>query len=156
MLGGIALAALGTVAYAAVSDGTSEMLLGASLLIRGVGLGAAFVPVITAAYHGLDRDDDPARHGAVRIFQQIGGSLGTAVLAVILQQQLAAHPDDVSGAFAHTFTWTLGLTAVAIFPALLLPGRERSYVNGSSSGRLATRPSPEERPRSRRISHGVK
>ena len=62
----------------------------------------------------------------MRIFQQIGGSLGTALLAVILQQQLAAHPDDLAGAFAHTFTWTLGLTAFAIFPALLLPGREKA------------------------------
>ena len=34
--------------------------------------------------------------------------------------------------------------------------RRCSGLSGSSSGRLATRPSPEERPRSRRISHGVK
>jgi EmrB/QacA subfamily drug resistance transporter len=124
VLGGIVLSALGTVAYATVGTDTSEWLLGVSLFVRGIGLGAAFTPVISSAYHGLEREDIPQATTAVRIFQQIGGSLGTAVLAVILQQQLGGDAGNVSGAFAHAFAWTLGLTVVAIIPALLLPGRE--------------------------------
>jgi hypothetical protein len=124
VLCGIALSALGTVAYATVGADTSQTLLGASLVVRGMGLGAALVPVIGAAYHGLGRDDIPRATTAVRIFQQIGGSLGTAILAVVLQQAIAANPTDVPAAFGHAFTWTLALTVVAILPALLLPGRE--------------------------------
>jgi EmrB/QacA subfamily drug resistance transporter len=125
VLGGIVLASLGTLAYATVSDDTSAVLLAGSLFVRGVGLGA-FVPVMSSAYHGLDREAIPRATVGVRTAQQIGGSLGTALLAVILQQQLTGHPGDVSAAFAHTFTWTLGITAVAIVPALLLPGRDRA------------------------------
>ena len=82
----------------------------------------------------------PAGHAPPsRIFQQIGGSLGTAVLAVILQQQLGGDPGDVSGAFGHAFAWTLGLTVVAIVPALLLPGRDRQR-RGSSVRALGHAP----------------
>lgn len=121
--GGILLAALGTAAFAVGGDDPSEVLLGASLVIRGIGLGAALVPALTSAYVGLGADDIPRATTAVRVFQQIGGSLGTAILAVILQRQLAAHPDDISAAFEHAFAWTLGLTAVAAIPAVLMPGR---------------------------------
>lgn len=125
VLGGIALSALGTVAYALVGPDTSQVLLGASLVVRGVGLGSALVPVLTAGYHGLGQEDIPRATTAVRIFQQVGGSLGTAILAVVLQHALVANPGNVSGAFGDAFTWTLGLTAIAALPALLLPGRER-------------------------------
>ncbi|MGX6447707.1 DHA2 family efflux MFS transporter permease subunit, partial [Patulibacter sp. S7RM1-6] len=133
VLGGIALSALGTIAYATVGAETSEVLLGASLVVRGMGLGAALVPVLGAAYHGLGREDVPRATTAVRIFQQIGGSLGTAVLAVVLQHAIAADPADVAGAFGDAFAWTLVLTAAAALPALLLPGRE-APEGGSAVG----------------------
>jgi EmrB/QacA subfamily drug resistance transporter len=123
VLGGIALASLGTLVYAFVDAGTSPVALGASLVLRGVGLGA-FIPVLSASYHGLAHDQIPRATVAARTMQQVGGSLGTALLAVILQQQIAGHPGALDTAFAHTFAWTLGLTVLAIFPALLLPGRE--------------------------------
>jgi hypothetical protein len=48
--------------------------------------------------------------------QQVGGSFGTAVLAVVLQSQFAEHTAAV--AFGHTFLLALLLTAVAALPAL--------------------------------------
>ena len=69
---------------------TSELALGAALVVRGAGLGAMIVPATTAAYHDLRNEDAiPRATSAVRIFQQVGGSLGTALLAVILQHQAA-------------------------------------------------------------------
>jgi hypothetical protein len=51
--------------------------------------------------------------------QQVGGSFGAAVLAVILQRGLAGHA--AAGAYDQAFWWSLGFTALALLPALALP-----------------------------------
>ncbi len=58
----------------------------------------------------------------MRIFQQIGGALGTAILTVILQHSISA-TGNPARAFDTTFAWVLGLTALSFVPALLLPRR---------------------------------
>jgi hypothetical protein len=45
--------------------------------------------------------------------QQVGGSFGTSVLAVIL----AGH------SFQETFWWSVAFTALAVLPAAMLPRR---------------------------------
>ncbi|AEH11503.1 MULTISPECIES: MDR family MFS transporter [Protofrankia] len=131
VLTGLLLSVLGTAAYTQVGTDTSEWLLGLSLAVRGAGLAAALIPVMTAVYQGLRRDEIPRATSAVRIFQQIGGSLGTAVLAVVLSQGIAdrggAGQVDAAGladAFGNTFWWTLAFTAVAVPFAFLMPGRK--------------------------------
>jgi MFS family permease len=125
VLAGMALATLGTIPYAQVGSATSELALGAALVIRGAGLGAVFVPAMTVAYRGLRTEAIPRATSAVRIFQQVGASFGTAVLAVILQHQTAAFAAagaaGLATAFGHTFWWTVAFTAVAFVPALLMP-----------------------------------
>jgi EmrB/QacA subfamily drug resistance transporter len=125
VLAGIALATLGTIPYAQVGAHTSEVALGGWLVVRGAGLGGVFVPALTAVYYGLRNDEYPRATSAVRIFQQVGASFGTAVLAVILQHQASRHaagaPGDLTTAFGHTFRWAVGFSALALVPALLLP-----------------------------------
>ena len=83
------------------------------------------MPAMTVAYRGLGREAIPRATSAVRIFQQVGASFGTAVLAVVLQHQSAAHAAAGSAglatAFGHTFWWTVGFTVLAFVPALLMP-----------------------------------
>jgi EmrB/QacA subfamily drug resistance transporter len=125
VLVGMVLATLGTIPYALVGSDTSTLALGASLIIRGAGLGAVIVPAMTAAYHDLRPEQIPRATSAMRIFQQIGASFGTAVLALILQHQTSNHaagPAGLATAFGHTFWWAVGFTALACIPALLLPG----------------------------------
>jgi EmrB/QacA subfamily drug resistance transporter len=124
VLAGIALSVVGTLPFALADGATSEVLLGLALVVRGAGLGAAMVPVMATSYHGLDQRDYPRATGAVRIFQQVGGSFGTAVLAVLLQQ--GAVDSGLVTAFGDTFWWTVGFAVVALLPALLLPGRPRA------------------------------
>jgi hypothetical protein len=68
--------------------------------------------------------------------QQVGGSFGAAVLVVILARQAAAHVHGtahaagLATAFAHTFWWCVGFTALAVIPALLMPGRPTSQTAG--------------------------
>ncbi len=135
VLAGLSFATLGTLPYTQVGSGASELLLVTSLVVRGVGLGAVFVPTLTASYHGLNAGAIPRATTAVQIAQQIGASFGTATLAVVLEHQIVSHTalgaSGLATAFGHTFWWAVGFTALALVPALFLP---------------KTAPGPVERP----------
>jgi EmrB/QacA subfamily drug resistance transporter len=124
---GMVLLTVATVPYVFAAAHPSEVLLGSVLVIRGAGLGLALVPITTAAYIGLPHSAIPSATTGVRIFQQVGGALGTAILAVILQHAISAsrNPQATTHAFGTTFAWVLGLTALSFVPALLLPGRHQ-------------------------------
>ena len=117
---GLALAAAGTLPFALAGAGTSEWVLAAALVVRGFGLGAVTLPVFATAYEGLDRAQIPDASIITRASQQVGGSFGSAVLALILTSQVAG-----AAGYRTTFWWTLAFTAVALVLALRLPTRTR-------------------------------
>jgi len=122
VLGGVLLSTVGTVAFAFAGPDTSYVLLGAALILVGIGRGAAPVAVMAAAMQGLSRPEIPHASSATRIMQQIGGAFGTAVFAVILQRQLAdAGATGHASAFNNTFWWTIGFTVLSFIPALFYP-----------------------------------
>ncbi|HEX4018931.1 MAG TPA: MDR family MFS transporter [Frankiaceae bacterium] len=139
---GVAVVVIGTIAYTQVTPGTSEVLLAGSLFIRGLGLGMSMMPSMSAGYQTLQQAEVPRATTTINIVRQVGASLGTAVLAVILQRQIissvgggghaggllggtAAIPEAAQGAvaqaFGHSFWWAVGLSVLCIFPALMLP-----------------------------------
>jgi EmrB/QacA subfamily drug resistance transporter len=131
VLAGVVLAAAGTVPFALAGLHTSYWLLGAALVVRGAGLGTATIAVMAGAFQGLDREQVPHASSATRIVQFVGGSFGAAVLvALILDRQVAAHgaagPAGLATAYANTFWWCVGFTALAMVPALLLSGRTKT------------------------------
>jgi hypothetical protein len=98
----------------------------AALLVRGIGLGAVIIPVMTVAFVGLDRADVPHASILTRIAQQVGGSFGTALLAVILEgslRSLGGGATATAHAFDRAFWWSIGFTVVAVGLGFLLPGR---------------------------------
>jgi EmrB/QacA subfamily drug resistance transporter len=125
VLVGLALATVATIPYALVGPDTSVVALGASLTLRGAGIGAVFVPILAASYQDLRHDQIPRATSTAQILQQVGGSFGTATLAVILTHQAMSHAGGgaagLATAFGHTFWWAVGFTAVALVPALFLP-----------------------------------
>jgi hypothetical protein len=92
-------------------------------LIRGAGLGLVMIPVTTGVYDGLDKKDIPQGTTATRIFQQIGGAFGTAVLAIVLSHGLAASGANMFSAFAKVFWWAAVFAAVSIVPVFFLKKR---------------------------------
>jgi EmrB/QacA subfamily drug resistance transporter len=123
LLGSLAVTALGTLPFLFTADGLNPVLLGAALVVRGAGLSTVNIAVMTGAFRDLSREQVPHASMATRIAQQLGASFGTAVLAVILASQLAAHPGAAAVAYGHTFGWALALTLVAFIPVLALPRR---------------------------------
>ncbi|MCK9931933.1 multidrug efflux MFS transporter [Frankia sp. Mgl5] len=123
VVAGLLLAIAGSVPLARIGADTSDVLVSLALAVRGAGVATAMVPAMSAAYTGLRRDEIPRATSAVRIFQQIGGSLGVAVLAVVLARGSAA--PVLAGAFADAFWWSLVCCVVALPAAFLLPGSGR-------------------------------
>jgi len=125
-LAGCAVTAAGTVPFALAGAHTSEWLLALWLVIRGFGLGAVTLPATAAGFIGLDKQQIPHASVLTRTAQQIGGSFGAAVLTVILEGAIAAHPATPADAFHRAFWWSVGFTAVAVLLSLWLPGAPRA------------------------------
>jgi EmrB/QacA subfamily drug resistance transporter len=120
---GFVVVAAATVPFALAGAHANEWLLALWLVIRGFGLGAVTMPVIMAGFMGLDKQEIPHSSVLTRMSQQIGGSFGTAVLAVILASSVAVHPGNLNGAFQVAFWWSAGFSAVAVLLSLWLPGK---------------------------------
>ena len=121
VVAGLLLTAVGTLPFAAgpFAAGTRNALLpAAALVVRGLGMSAANLAVMVGAFQGLDAERVPHASAATRVVQQLGGSFGTAVLAVLLQRG-----GGTDTAFAHTFAWTTAFTIVACGVGLCLPAR---------------------------------
>jgi len=129
-----------TLPFAFVDAHTTTWTLAGWLLLRGIGLGAVTVPVMAVAYLGLAREQVAHASALVRIAQQIGGSFGTAVLAVLLQHA-ATSSDDLATAFHRAFWWATGFAALAALLALALPGRDAAVE--ADAGRPALQASAE-------------
>ncbi|SDU90256.1 drug resistance transporter, EmrB/QacA subfamily [Microlunatus sagamiharensis] len=122
-LAGFAVLGLATLPFVWTGPGTPAGWLVPVLLVRGVGLGAVTIPLMAVGFVGLAREEVPHASIVTRIAMQVGGAVGVAVLAVVLQHALGgAAPVE---AFHHSFAWAVGFTAVSLALSLLLPGRPR-------------------------------
>ncbi|MGH3505099.1 MAG: MFS transporter, partial [Nocardioidaceae bacterium] len=123
ILTGLACTVLGTLPFALADQHTSNLILSGALIVRGLGLSAVQMAVMVGAYRDLQPEQIPHASSTTRIMQQLGGALSAAVLAVVLQRQLATHygATGQATAFGHTFFWALAFSALAVIPALLLP-----------------------------------
>lgn len=122
VMAGLALAVAGTLPYALAGPDTSDGLLAVALVVRGIGLGTALIPTMSTTYATLPAADFAAATGGSRILQQIGGSVGIAVLAVVLQRATRS-ADSAAAGFGTAFWVSIAVTALAFAAAAALPGR---------------------------------
>jgi EmrB/QacA subfamily drug resistance transporter len=137
---GVIVTCLATIPFGLIGDHTSIVGLSAAMFVRGVGVGFAFVPAMSAAFAALKPRELADATPQMNVLQRVGGSIGTALLAVVLARALssAGHPPSsagAAGAFATAFWWSLGISAVAILPCVVLTRAERRIR--SERGRLA-------------------
>jgi EmrB/QacA subfamily drug resistance transporter len=137
---GFAIMAVGTFFYTRVTSHTSFSLLAIALFLRGIGLGFGMMPVVAASYRNLNHAQVPKATSATNILRQIGGSLGVATFAVILDTQIrtrlgvagamvqSGHGAPTANelallaqAFAHSFWWSCGSCLLGVLPAFFLP-----------------------------------
>ena len=82
-----------------------------ALLVLGVGLGNIFAPAIATATYGVDPEDSGVASAMVNTMQQVGGSVGTALLSSIFASAVSAYatgrpdtPQVLSAAAVHGYT----------------------------------------------------
>jgi EmrB/QacA subfamily drug resistance transporter len=123
VLVGVAATVLGTIAFTRVSADSSQTLIALSLAARGIGMGFMMAPLMAAAYRRLSTDAVARATTTMNIVMRVGGAVGTAVFAVLLQHRLggATSADAAAHAYGATFWWNLGATALVALPALALP-----------------------------------
>jgi EmrB/QacA subfamily drug resistance transporter len=138
LIGGLILAAA-TIPFVLVTAITPFSVIGVAMLVRGVGVGLAIMPAMTAAFSVLTREQVNDASPQLTVLQRVGGSLGTAIIAVVLQGHIEhAHTGAaVAAGFGHTYWWVMGVTLAALVPTLVLTRIER---------RAHRQPSPEPVP----------
>ena len=149
-IGGGVVAVFGLIVVLAATIGLTRLTAttpyaetSAILVVRGIGQGFGMMPAVAAAYTTVSRASVPQATTLVNVFQRVGGSLGTALMAVVLESQIKAAVPDTPGvgggsvqplpeatreriaapltqAFTHTLWWAVALAVVALLAAVVL------------------------------------
>lgn len=82
--GGFAATALTTAPFLLLNPRSPSLLMGTILFVRGLAVGMLIVPITTGSYVSVPDDAIPDTAVIVRMFQQVGGSFGTAIVAATL------------------------------------------------------------------------
>jgi len=83
MLTGVGLSASGLLVSSQLSAGSSYATVLCCLLLFGMGNGLSFLTLTSAALAGVEPKDAGAASGLVNVTQQLGGTLGVAVLVTV-------------------------------------------------------------------------
>jgi EmrB/QacA subfamily drug resistance transporter len=148
VLSGIVVILAGMSAFTQLDASTPYPLLLGALFVMGLGMGMTMMPIMSAAMGTLSHHEVARGSTTMNMIQQAAGSIGTAVMSVVLTNQVLGDPaaalylgvvqglvpaDQVppgaheagasalAGAFGFTFTVAVVLIACCLVPALLLP-----------------------------------
>ena len=126
-LAGVLVTTLATIPFGFIGAHTSILALSIAMFVRGMGVGLAFMPAMSAAFAALRPSELADATPQLNVLQRVGGSIGTAVLAVVLQRALIGTHGvaGAAGAYGTAFWWSAGLTALAIVPCIVLVRAER-------------------------------
>jgi EmrB/QacA subfamily drug resistance transporter len=151
VLGGIVLIGLGLANLTQVTDTTPYAQLLGGLFVMGLGMGMTMMPIMSAALATLTDHAIARGSTLMNIVQQAGGSIGTAVMSVVLTnevkdrpaasalyavaqgkatpeqvgpQLLQQGPSALADAFGDTYLVALVLVLLCIVPALFLPRKK--------------------------------
>jgi EmrB/QacA subfamily drug resistance transporter len=146
MIIGPILAAVGIFILRFIDIDTSfwAHLMPAQVLL-GLGLGFTFVPLSSLALVGVPEHDAGAASAALNATQQVGASLGTALLNTIATSAIAAYlaahappnPETALRAqvdgYSHAFTWAAGLIlAAGVIAAVFIKVRKEDLPAGEA------------------------
>ncbi len=139
---GVSILCLGTLPLAFIGTSTSVLAISLVLVLRGVGIGFSFMPAMTAAFASLRPEQLSDATPQLNVVQRVGGAIGVAVLAVVLQRAAghAPSPAHLAQAFDTAYWWSLGICVLSLIPCLVLLRAEnpRAKLSRSASNAEAT------------------
>src|SRR4051812_18636656 len=142
MVPGLLVAALGMLLLTQLTvDSSYRTLVMPATVLLGVGMGAAFMPAMTLATQGIRPQDAGVASAMVNTSQQVGGSIGTALLNTIAAGATTAwitanaSSDATQAAvygYVTAFWWAL---AIMLLAALLVATLVRTDNRTGATGR---------------------
>ncbi len=134
---GVSVLCLSTIPLAFMGAGSSILGISAVLLIRGLGIGFSFMPAMTAAFASLRPEQLSDATPQMNVLQRVGGAIGTAVLAVVLQRASGHAPSvtHLAHAFNTAYWWSFGTAALGLIPCVVLLRAEnpRARLGGAAA-----------------------
>ncbi|HVE27862.1 MAG TPA: MFS transporter, partial [Sporichthya sp.] len=117
---GLAVAALGMSDFTVIGvDGSYATQVLPGLIVMGMGIGLVFAPAMQAAVSGVEVRDAGVASAMVNTMQQVGGSIGVAVLGTVAGNALTAHlqdgaalPQAMVESYVTVFWWASAIFAV--------------------------------------------
>ena len=143
---GLVVVGLSFLALTQLAADTSYWVFGAALFVMGVGMGFTMMPTFSGAMQTLRRAAIARASTTLNIEQQVGASIGTAVLSVLLTHEIVSHvgggggggigktlppavrervAPDLAAAFGATFWYALALIVVAFVVAIVLLPKQK-------------------------------
>ena len=147
--------------YLTQLDAGSSYVFGVlpALILMGIGMGNIFPPAFQTATFGVDRADTGVASAMVNTMQQVGGSIGTALLSSIFASAVTSYaagraqtPEVLQAATVHGYTVAFWVAA-AVFTVGALdrrdaravdPARRRTRRRRAGDGSLTLRPGPPQ------------
>ena len=146
VLVGLSIMAIATLSLGLIRSTTPLWCVELTLFLAGLGMGSTMMPAMSAALRTLERHETARATSGLNVVQRVGGSLGTAILAVVLSHQtsrfspgvgvakpgpLGVRNVDASAsmetlsalgrAFGDTFLWSFAIILLAFCAATFLP-----------------------------------
>lgn len=146
---GIVVIAAGLAVFLVVAAHAPTTELAGVLFVMGAGMGMTTMPMVSAALRALTTADVPTGSTLLNIVQQVGSSVGVAIMSEILGGQLMSRLGGIASvrgglgavqslpaglrasmapliaqAFGSTLVWSLVMLVIAIVPAFFLPRGE--------------------------------
>jgi EmrB/QacA subfamily drug resistance transporter len=139
VVAGMALGVIAMVLFTRLTpDSTYAGQVLPGLLIIGLGMGCIFAPAFSTATLGVDRTEAGVASAMVNTSQQVGGSVGTALLSTLFASSAAAyaashahtrglHDAAMIHGYTTAFWWAAGIFAVGLVVAVtILPTKIRA------------------------------
>ncbi len=133
IVSGMVIAAIGMTLLAQISvDSTYAVHILPGLVVTGLGMGSIFAPSMQGATSGVHHEDAGVASATVNTMQQVGGSIGTALLSTIAasastnylvgsEMNPLTQAQAAVESYTTTFYWAAGIFAVgAVLTGLVL------------------------------------
>jgi EmrB/QacA subfamily drug resistance transporter len=135
---GVSLLALSTIPFVFIGAGTSIVAISLVLVVRGVSIGMSFMPAMTAAFTSMRPDQLSDATPQLNVLMRLGGAIGTAILAVVLERAgFGAHhasPAALASTFQAAYWAALAIALLSLIPCLMLLRAERPRASRGVAG----------------------
>ncbi|WP_405010124.1 MDR family MFS transporter [Kitasatospora sp. NBC_01539] len=131
---GMLVTAAGALAFSQIGSGTNTAWLSVALALTGYGIGLTAPGTMAFMYRAVGEARAPRATSALFIVNQIGGALGIAVIAIVLQTRLDGTDGHPAAAYGGSYWVIIAFSVVAALAALLLPGSFRAEAPPQQAG----------------------